>query len=352
MNRIRIYGKYSFSMLVLLMILCSGLPLAFAGMDDWTMFRHDPANTGWSTSTAPDSSKLLWSYKTGKVVPSSPAVANGRVYVGSFDNKTYCLDAVTGAHIWNYTTGGNVYSSPAVADGRVYVGSWDDKVYCLDADTGVHIWDYTTGGNVHSSPAVADGRVYVGSWDDKVYCLDADTGVHIWDYTTGGNVHSSPAVADGRIYVSSDDDKVYCLDADTGVHIWDYTTGGCVESSPAVADGRVYVGSYDYKVYCLGSSITLDDIMNELQALRDIEAEVDTIEIKLDSILDRLGLPPVGGSIVLKEELSYILNLISENLVAVTLIITAAIVYLLLAKRMSYWKFSIARRLPILFYKL
>jgi mannitol-specific phosphotransferase system IIBC component len=37
----------------------------------------------------------------------------------------------TGAHVWNYTTGGGVYSSPAVAGGRVYVGSDDGKVYCL-----------------------------------------------------------------------------------------------------------------------------------------------------------------------------------------------------------------------------
>ena len=38
-------------------------------------------------------------------VSSSPAVADGKVYVGSYDSKVYCLNAATGAHIWNYTTG-------------------------------------------------------------------------------------------------------------------------------------------------------------------------------------------------------------------------------------------------------
>jgi outer membrane protein assembly factor BamB len=32
---------------------------------------------------------------------------------------------------WSYTTGGYVWSSPAVANGVVYVGSWDGKVYAF-----------------------------------------------------------------------------------------------------------------------------------------------------------------------------------------------------------------------------
>lgn len=67
--------------------------------------------------------------------------------------------------------GGAVSSSPAVSDGNVYVGSTDDKVYCLDALTGAHVWDYTTGGNADSCPAVAGGKVYVGSVDGKVYAF-------------------------------------------------------------------------------------------------------------------------------------------------------------------------------------
>ena len=57
-------------------------------------------------------------------------------------------------------------SSPAVADGKVYLGSWDDKFYCLDAVTGSLIWSYTIGGHIDdSSPAVFEGRVYIGSYD-------------------------------------------------------------------------------------------------------------------------------------------------------------------------------------------
>ena len=219
----------------------------------WPMFHHNLRHTGYTESPAPTTNKTQWIYTTGGSVASSPAVVDGRVYVGSDDWKVYCLDAATGTHIWNYTTGWEVTSSsPAVADGKVYIGSDDRKVYCLDAATGTHIWNYTTGLMVYSSPTVADGRVYVGSYDRKVYCLDAATGAHIWNYTTGSYVSSSPTVADGKVYIGSKDTRVYCLDATTGAHIWNYTKGSTVSSSPAVANGKVYVGSYG--VYCLDAS--------------------------------------------------------------------------------------------------
>jgi len=198
-------------------------------------------------------SSLIWSNSTDDWIYSSPAVADGKVYVGSDDRYIYCLDADNGDYIWSNITGGYVRSSPAVADGKVYVGSNDMNVYCLDADNGDYFWSYTTTGSVRSSPAVSDGKVYVGSMDGKVYCLDADNGDYFWSYTTTGSVRSSPAVSDGKIYFGSDNQNIYCLDADNGGYIWSKPTNGIVESSPAVADGKVYIGSNDDNIYCFNA---------------------------------------------------------------------------------------------------
>jgi outer membrane protein assembly factor BamB len=103
---------------------------------------------------------------------------DGVVYVGSGypDFSVYALNARTGAKLWSYTSGSYVDSSPAVANGVVYVGSQDGNVYALNADTGAKLWNYTTGSYVYSSPAVANGVVYVGSDDDNVYALRAGCG--------------------------------------------------------------------------------------------------------------------------------------------------------------------------------
>jgi outer membrane protein assembly factor BamB len=261
--------------------------------DWWVMFRHDASHSGYSSALAPKTNNVLWTYTvglemsgstsvvdgkvyigswdkkiycldattgvkiwdytTGLEITSSPAIVNGKVYIGSNDGKVYCLDASTGEKLWDYQTGADVVSSPTLVDGNVYVGSRDHKVYCLNAETGTNIWDYTTGLDIISSPAVSDGNVFIGSWDDKVYCLNAETGAWIWDYTTGNDVYSSPAVADNKVYVGSSDNKVYCLDALSGLKLWDYTTGASIESCPAVTNGKIYVGSFDNKLYCLNA---------------------------------------------------------------------------------------------------
>ena len=81
---------------------------------------------------------------------SSPAVANGIVYIGNFDGNLYAINAATGTLVWNYTMNNypgdpGVYSSPAVANGIVYVGNANRNLYALNAETGDLIWNYTTG---------------------------------------------------------------------------------------------------------------------------------------------------------------------------------------------------------------
>ena len=88
------------------------------------------------------------------------------------NDKVYALDATTGSKQWSFATGDTVTSSPAVADGVVYVGSGDDHVRSLDATTGTRLWRATTGGPVVSVPAVANGVVYASSQDGNLYSYD------------------------------------------------------------------------------------------------------------------------------------------------------------------------------------
>lgn len=84
---------------------------------------HNPYENVISSSNV-SALTLDWTYATNayNCPPlSSPAVANGGVYTGEAYDKLYALDAVTGTRKWSYTTGSCVTSSPAVANGIVYV---------------------------------------------------------------------------------------------------------------------------------------------------------------------------------------------------------------------------------------
>ena len=213
---------------------------------EWAMFRHDLSRSGTADSSGIlPQGKLEWVFSTGAPIHSSPAVADGTVYVGSRDSKLYALDASTGAKRWEYKVGGWVESSPAIVNGVVYFGSNDGRLYALDANSGEKLWDFKAKYPIKSSPAVADGVVYFGAGDYYVYALDAVTGEKLWDFETEGPVSSSPVVANGIVYVGSGSKYTeskfsYALNALNGRLRLRFKSLYSVFSSPAVSDGIVY----------------------------------------------------------------------------------------------------------------
>ncbi len=196
-----------------------------------------------------------WFAPTGNSISSSPAVAHGLVYIGSYHHTLCAFNATTGEQKWVSSPTENVTSSaPAVANGLAYVGSWDNKLYAFNATTGERRWVASTGDAILSSPVVANGLVYVGSGDYKLYAFDAATGEQKWVAPTGSYMYSSPAVANGLVYVGSGDYKLYAFDAATGEQKWATSTGSFISSSPAVANGLVYVGSGSYKLYAFDAT--------------------------------------------------------------------------------------------------
>jgi outer membrane protein assembly factor BamB len=214
--------------------------------DDWTEF-HRANMERWNSCEKVlnvdnvGKLSLKWSYETpGRVLSSAPAVVNGIVYFPD-DGNLYALNANTGSKLWSHSVG-TIDSSPAVAEGVVYIGSYSSKeVSAFNASTGAKLWSYKTGGAVESSPTVVSGVVYFASDDGNLYALNGSTGAKLWSHGIGGPTESSPAVADGVVYIGSYDHNVYALDASTGAELWSYATGGQVASSPAVVNGVVYL---------------------------------------------------------------------------------------------------------------
>jgi len=223
--------------------------------DEWPMYHHDAQNSGYSSSYAPNTGNIHWTYKTtDSVYYSSPAVASGQVFIGCEAGYLYCIDVYNGSLIWDYSTGDSYMkdSSPAVYDGNVYFTQQSNNVIiCLDANTGSLVWEKPVEGRPAKSLTIANGRIYFGANTDKIYCWVAANGNFIWEYTTGGNVNSIPAVNNNQVYVGSVDGYMYCLNADNGTEIWSFDTGNVVNSGPSVANGFVYFGSYSNYIYCL-----------------------------------------------------------------------------------------------------
>ena len=61
--------------------------------DSWPSFRGNPALEGVAPVRLGDDWKLLWSFKTGDGIKSSPILHQGVVFCGSDDGNLYAIDS-------------------------------------------------------------------------------------------------------------------------------------------------------------------------------------------------------------------------------------------------------------------
>src|SRR5665213_175638 len=103
------------------------------------------------------------------------------------------------------------YAQPAVAGGRLFVGSAGGKVYSLDAATGCTYWSFKADGPVRTAISIARSKTggryiaYFGDLRATAYAVDANTGALIWktkvDDHPYARITGSPIFYDGRLLV-------------------------------------------------------------------------------------------------------------------------------------------------------
>jgi outer membrane protein assembly factor BamB len=275
----------------------------YTGTDDGYVYCLNAYNGSliWKTFAGGD---IPANFASAVILRSSPTVVGGRVYVGSLDTNVYCLYANNGNVNWTYKTEGYITSSPAVADGAVYIISQEPAsgtLYKLNANTGSLIWKktlpyqltYMGGTDMHASPTVADGMVFASSnameyyginattgnieWtyrdaaaqefivcstiykDGKLFlidkfsivCINAKNGHPVWETFLGEELYVSPSYADAKLYVVTDQRSIYVLNATNGEKLSRFGTGSNSWSSPTLYERKLYVGNNDWNVYCL-----------------------------------------------------------------------------------------------------
>ena len=152
----------------------------------------------------------LWNFSTTGTVSTTPAVDDGIVYFAT-ESRIYAVN-MAGAEVWSQSLKGTI-SSPAISNGKIYIGDKDKKINCINANNGTTIWSQTIGGSCLSSPVVANGMVYTAANYAKgtVYGFDAETGDLKWTYDTNEYNMAQPAVSDGILFIGSDSGYLYAF---------------------------------------------------------------------------------------------------------------------------------------------
>jgi polyvinyl alcohol dehydrogenase (cytochrome) len=225
--------------------------------------------------------KWAFGFPNGSSAYGQPAVAGGRVFVGSDNGFVYSLDAATGCVYWAFEAKGGVRTAISLgtiktANGTRHVAYFGDlkaNVFAIDAESGEQIWTHRADthpfARVTGAPTLYNNTLYVplssfeegsGSNDNYECCtfrgsvvaLDAATGKQAWQtfmidppkpvrknkagtqlYAPSGNaIWSSPTIDEKRrvLYVATgneysgeggpNSDAVLALDLDNGKIQW------------------------------------------------------------------------------------------------------------------------------------
>lgn len=242
-------------------------------------FRGDPSHRGVvATHGVERLGGVLWRFQTGGAVRSTPALADGVLYVGSSDGLLYALDTESGRIIWSFDADAPVATSPAVAGEVILVSGRDGVLHGVSRSSGHELWRVSTGPDrplpwghegwdyIHSSPSLAHGTAYWGSGDGTLYALDPATGRARWRSEVDSRIRSTPAVVDDLLVFGDSEGYVHALDARTGEERWLFATDGVgydsgdfgydrrqISASPAIVDGEVLIGSRDATLYSLSA---------------------------------------------------------------------------------------------------
>jgi polyvinyl alcohol dehydrogenase (cytochrome) len=191
---------------------------------DWTAYLGGPAHTSASTDPAitpaiARSLTMKWQFNIGFV--SSPVVADGSIYIGSFAGDFYRIDALNGVKkakvflgfqpkrtcpAFGFATTATVARDPSTGKDTVYVAAPDGYLYALDALTLKQVWrspiaipsNKVNNYFQWSSPTVANGKIYVGISSNCDTPL-VRAGIAAYQQTTGRKIATFYTVPKGAV---------------------------------------------------------------------------------------------------------------------------------------------------------
>jgi outer membrane protein assembly factor BamB len=192
--------------------------LAFACFAaDWPQFKRTPDRQGCNLAeqvTLP-ANLCAWA-DFGSPILGSPVVAAGRAYCMAQNGLIACIDLASNTVVWHRSLGGQSNEcTPAVGNGKVYVGSTAGKFFVLDAADGAILEEHDVGGMVFAPVLLLNTGVYVGTYGGIFYAFDPDGNLK-WTDTAQLNIKHGAAFGRGQIiYVDGNTNMVFLEDSGT-----------------------------------------------------------------------------------------------------------------------------------------
>ena len=237
---------------------------------EWTQFRLTAGNNAVVSGTL----RASWHVATNAGFSASPAIAQGRMYIGNNGGRFYAIDPRNGRVLWTYHGKNPFMANPLVSGGlviagegnqrsypdprrdrqkepeRLLVGTGESAIVALDAKTGALRWRVPSKGSAMPTGAISHGTLLHHDGAGYVSAIDLKRGVELY----ARNLHSVASMsalvptANGRFITTGDHpNAVLAFDGRTGTIVWEHNfaanSSGAGDCPPA-SDGRYVFCNY------------------------------------------------------------------------------------------------------------
>ncbi|MEW5796363.1 MAG: PQQ-binding-like beta-propeller repeat protein [Candidatus Zixiibacteriota bacterium] len=186
-----------------------------------------PCDRGRLYALSADSGRELYEVRVdGPLV--SPVAVGDLIYAAVMTGQVYGVDPDDGRVVWQSEIGGPTWTSPAVCNGRLFVGHSGGELVALDAADGQILWRHATGHVIRASALAVGDKVVFGTMTGQLFVLKAEDGAVVDSTTLSGAIEVPPVTDGRRLFVATQAGKIYCF--------------GDVHEQAVAADQRIDVG--------------------------------------------------------------------------------------------------------------
>lgn len=181
----------------------------------------------------------------------------GRKMIFCAGNQIRCVDTEDGSPLWSFGTGETLigppaFYEPAVANGRIYIGSNTGSLFCLDAPTGIQNWQVQSKEDAYGPTVMLKNKVISIMLSSRIECRRQDQGWLVWK-NDHFRMPLEPIPNDGKIlYVSNPGPSIAALDPDDMKVLWETSLdrkSGMLAMPPVVDETNLYCCD-ENKIYC------------------------------------------------------------------------------------------------------
>ncbi len=145
-------------------------------------------------------------YDAGAELWTTPVLHNDRLYVGDTSGELVSIDPKTGRDEKVIAkVDGAINMSPLIIGDTAYFGTFANKFYAVNLLTGAQKWStpLVSKNWFWARPVFKDGIVYIAGMDSNLYAMDAATGAEKWRLALPGPVRSGLEIVDNNLILAT-----------------------------------------------------------------------------------------------------------------------------------------------------